>query len=121
MAGIEVKSFDTPDELRPFEGKGHLALVTLAGRGIGKAVFEPGWRWSTHVRPIAGTPSCEFPHLLYVVSGRMRVLMDDGTVREIGTGDMAAIAPGHDAEVIGDEACVTLDFGDWDAAFAKRD
>ena len=120
MAGIEVKRFDAPDEVRRFEGKGQLAIVTLAGREIGESVFEPGWRWSTNVKPIAGTHSCEFRHLLYVKSGRMRVLMDDGTETELGPGDVASIAPGHDAEVIGEEPCVTIDVGEDDADYAKR-
>jgi mannose-6-phosphate isomerase-like protein (cupin superfamily) len=120
MAGIEVRRFDTADEVRPFEGKGHVALMTVAGKEIGKGVFEPGWRWSTNVKPIAGTHSCEFPHFMYVLSGRMRVLMDDGTQAELGPGDVASIPPGHDAEVIGDEPCVTIDLAEEDADYAKR-
>jgi quercetin dioxygenase-like cupin family protein len=120
VGGIEIKSFDNPDETRPFESSGRVELVTLGDREIGKAIFEPGWRWSEHVKPIAGTESCEFAHLGYVLSGRMRVYMDDGSVAEIGAGDVFAIAPGHDAEVIGDEACVTIDMGEEDANYAKR-
>jgi mannose-6-phosphate isomerase-like protein (cupin superfamily) len=119
MTGIEIRNFDAPDELVPFEGKGQVALVTVAGKERGKAVFEPGWRWSTNVKPIAGTTSCEVPHFVYVVSGRMRVLMDDGTESELGPGDVASIAPGHDAEVIGDESCVTVDLGEEDGDYAK--
>jgi quercetin dioxygenase-like cupin family protein len=118
---VEVKNFDHPDEARPFAANGELLLVTVAGREIGKGVFEPGWRWSSHVKPIAGTESCEFPHFLYVVSGRMRVLMDDGREVELRPGDVAAIPPGHDAEVLGDEPCVTVDIGEEDADYAKRD
>ena len=84
-------------------------------------MFEPGWRWSTDVKPIAGTQSCELPHFLYVVSGRMRVLMDDGREVELRPGDVASIPPGHDAEVLGDEPCVTVDLGEEeDADYAKR-
>lgn len=119
MAGIEIKSFDSPDETRPFEGNGKLDLVTLAGRDIGRGTFEPGWRWSNNVKPIAGTESCEVAHLGYILSGRMRVIMDDGSEGEIGPGDVVSIAPGHDAEVIGDEPCVMLDVGDEDADYAK--
>jgi len=75
--------------------------------------------WSQDVRPIAGTDSCQVSHLGYCVSGRMRVTMDDGTVHEIGPGDVAAIPPGHDAETLGDEACVLLDFGEIEE-YAKR-
>lgn len=120
MAGIEIKSFDSPDETREFEANGRVELVSVDGHEIGKAIFEPGWRWSEHVKPIAETESCEFGHLGYVLSGRMRVTMDDGTEGEIGPGDVFAIAPGHDAEVVGDEPCVTIDVGEEDADYAKR-
>jgi quercetin dioxygenase-like cupin family protein len=120
MAGIETKRFDAPDETRPFESNGRVELVTLGGHEIGKATFEPGWRWSEHVKPIAQTKSCEFAHLGYVLSGRMRVYMDDGTAGEIGPGDVFSIAPGHDAEVVGVEPCVMIDVGDEDADYAKR-
>jgi quercetin dioxygenase-like cupin family protein len=120
VAGIEVRNFDNPDETRPFEAKGRLEIVTLGGREIGKAIFEPGWRWSDHVKPIAETDSCEFEHLGYMLSGRMRVRMDDGSEGEIGPGDVFAIAPGHDAEVVGEEPCVMLDIGEEDADYAKR-
>jgi hypothetical protein len=119
MASIEVKRFDAPDETRPFEGHGHAEVVQLAGRTIARGVFEPGWRWSENVRPIAGTDSCETSHLGYCVSGSMRVRMDDGAEQVMGPGDVIAIPPGHDAEVVGDEPCVFLDFGEV-AQYAKR-
>ncbi len=117
---IEVKNFDSPDEARPFEDNGEVRLVTVAGKEIGKGVFEPGWRWSTHVKPIDGTESCEFPHFVYVIAGRMRVRMDDGNEVELRPGDVASIPPGHDAEVLGDEPCITVDLGKDDADYAKR-
>lgn len=120
MGGIEIKNFDSPDETRPFEGQGQLEIISLGGREVGRGIFEPGWRWSENVKPIAQTESCEFPHFGYILSGRMRVRMDDGTEGEIGTGDVFTIAPGHDAEVVGDEPCVTLDVGEDDADYAKR-
>ena len=120
MAAIEVRNFDSPDEARVFEGKGQVVLVNVAGKEVGKAVFEPGWRWSTNVKPLAGTESCQFPHFLYVVSGRMRVVMDEGGEVELRPGDVAAIPPGHDAEVVGDEPCVTVDIGEEDADYARR-
>jgi hypothetical protein len=112
MKGIEVKSFDKPDETRAFEGHGHAEMVTLGGRLVGRGTFEPGWRWSNDVKPIAGTESCEVSHLGYCLQGRMRIHMNDGSEQEITTGDAIAIPPGHDAEVVGDEACVFLDFGE---------
>jgi quercetin dioxygenase-like cupin family protein len=119
MAALEVKSFDSPDETRPFEGKGKADVLQIGGQTVGRAVFEPGWRWSENVKPIAGTESCQVSHLGYVISGRMRVFMDDGTEGEVGPGDVMAIPPGHDAEVVGDEPCVSLDFGEF-GDYAKR-
>lgn len=120
MTSIEIKRFDAPDETRPFEGKGRVEMVTVAGREAGRATFEPGWRWSENLKPIAQTDSCEFPHLGYVLSGRMRILMDDGSEGEIAPGDVFFIPPGHDAEVVGDEPCVMVDFAEEDADYAKR-
>ena len=79
MASVEVKNIDSPDETRPFEGKGEARVLKVAGRDIGYAVFEPGWKWSTNVKPIAETDSCEVSHLGYCISGRMKVYMDDGS------------------------------------------
>ena len=119
MASIEIKSFDSPDETRPFEGKGQAEVVNVAGQAVGHATFESGWRWSDNVKPIAGTDSCEVSHLAYVLSGKMRVFMDDGAEREVKAGDVIAIPPGHDAEVVGDEACEMIDFGEF-GDYAKR-
>jgi hypothetical protein len=113
MADMEIKSFDSPDEVRPFEGKGEAQVLNIGGQVVGKATFEPGWRWSENVKPIAGTDSCQVSHLGYVLSGRMRVFMDDGSEGEVGPGEVMAIPPGHDAEVVGDEPCVALDFGEF--------
>jgi ethanolamine utilization protein EutQ (cupin superfamily) len=119
MASIEVKNFDSPDETRQFEGKGQADVVNVGGQVVGKATFEPGWKWSNNVKPIAQTDSCQVSHLGYILSGRMQVRMDDGSETEVGPGDVMAIPPGHDAEVVGDEACVTLDFGEF-GEYAKR-
>ena len=113
MADLEVKNFDSPDETRPFEGKGQAEVLQIGGHTVGRATFEPGWRWSDNVKPIAGTDSCEVSHLGFVVSGRMKIIMDDGSEGEVGPGDVFAIPPGHDAEIVGDEACVCLDFGEF--------
>jgi quercetin dioxygenase-like cupin family protein len=104
-------SLDSPEETRPFaEGKGKVELVNLAAGAVGRATFQPGWRWSEHVKPIAGTESCQAAHLGYYVSGRMKVVMDDGSEQEFGPGDFAIIPPGHDAWIIGDEPCVVIDW-----------
>lgn len=110
MAVLEVKNLDSPEETRPFVGKGKLDVVTVGGVTVGRGVFEPGWKWSEHVRPLAGTDSCQAAHLGYVLSGRMKVVMDDGTEGEASPGDAVAIPPGHDAWTVGDEPCVVLDF-----------
>lgn len=96
MAGLVRRSFDSADETRPFEGgKGRMDLLQTADGPVGRAVFEPGWKWSEHVKPLAGTDSCEAAHTGYVVSGRIQVVMDDGESGEYGTGDFLQIAPGH--------------------------
>jgi hypothetical protein len=118
-AAIAVKRFDQPDEVRRFAGHGHADVVEIGGRHVVRSTFEPGWRWSQDVKPIAKTESCQVSHLGYMMSGRMRILMDDGTRHDAGPGDVVTIAPGHDAEIIGDETCVFLDFGDV-AGYAKR-
>jgi uncharacterized cupin superfamily protein len=115
----EVKNFDSPDETRGFEGKGETKVVTLAGHTVGYGTFEPGWKWSENVKPIAGTDSCQVAHFGYVLSGSMQVHMDDGQEIEINPGDVVAIPPGHDAEVTGPKACVMVDFGEI-GDYAKR-
>ncbi|TQK44095.1 hypothetical protein FBY35_5576 [Streptomyces sp. SLBN-118] len=112
MAGIVRKTFDSPEETRPFaEGTGKLDLVTgEGGPPVGRAVYEPGWKWSKHIKPIVGTDSCQSHHVGYVVSGRMKVVMNDGESEEIRSGDFVDIQPGHDAWVVGDESVVVLDW-----------
>ena len=119
MDAVELGNFDSPDEVRAFEGKGKADVVNVGGKVIGRGTFEPGWKWSENVKPIAGTDSCQTSHLGYCVSGRMRVYMDDGTEGEVGPGQVVAIPPGHDAEVVGDEACLFVDFGEF-GDYAKR-
>ena len=118
MAGLERKRFENPDEARPFQGKGQVEIVNIGDGVIGRATFEPGWRWSEHVRPIAGTDSCQMAHVGYVVSGRQVIKMDDGTELEIGAGDVVSIPAGHDGWTVGDEPCVVLDFAGM-ATYAK--
>ena len=120
MASIEIKDFGSPDETRPFQGNGQAEVVHLAGHDVLKGTFEPGWKWSENVKPIAGTDSCQAAHFGYVLAGRMRVMMDDGSESELGPGQVVAIPPGHDAEVVGDEACVMVDFGEI-GDYAKSD
>lgn len=112
MAGLEIKKpTASPDEVRPFVDKGRAHIVNLEGGVVGHGVYEPGWRWSEHVKPIAGTDTCQATHLGYCISGRLHVRMDDGAEGEAGPGDVVRIAPGHDAWVVGDEPFVFVDFG----------
>jgi uncharacterized cupin superfamily protein len=110
MSQLVIKKFAQPDERRPFVAHGHVDLVHLDGSSIGMAVCEPGWQWSKDVQPLAGTKSCQAAHSSYIVSGSMEVIMDDGTRALLTAGDVAYIPPGHDAWVVGDEACLLVDF-----------
>ncbi|MFL5895249.1 MAG: cupin domain-containing protein [Thermoleophilaceae bacterium] len=112
MSTIESKSFDSPDETRKFAGHGEAHVVELDGRTVIKSKFEPGWRWSNDIKPIAGTDSCQTRHFGYMISGEMKVVMDDGTERTLRPGELCVIEPGHDAEVVGPSACEFVDFGD---------
>lgn len=109
MDKIESKNFKNPDEVRAFT-KGKVDLVNLGDATIGRATFEPGWRWSTCVKPIANTKSCEAAHFGYHLSGTLRVRMDDGTEVEFKAGDVALVPSGHDAWVVGNEPVVIVDF-----------
>ena len=109
MQQTEHRSFGAPDETREFP-HGRAEIVKVGGGEVGRLVFEPGWRWSHDVRPIAGTDSCEAPHFQYHVSGRLAIMMDDGTHIEAGPGDITSLPSGHDAWVVGDEAVVTVDW-----------
>ncbi|MDH4177831.1 MAG: cupin domain-containing protein [Thermoleophilia bacterium] len=111
MAGLEIKSTGAPDEVRNFVANGHADVVNIGGASVIYGTFEPGWKWSEHLKPIAGTDTCQAPHLLYCISGRMKIVMNDGTEGVMGPGDLCTIAPGHDAWTVGDEPCVAVDFG----------
>ena len=109
MTNIQKKNMDTPDEVRSF-AKGKMQIANLGETTIGRFVLEPGWKWSESVKPIAKTDSCQQMHTGYMISGRMRVRMDNGTETEAGPGDAVVIPPGHDAWVVGNERCVGIDF-----------
>ena len=104
------KNLYSPDETRSFD-KGKIDVVTFDNVTVGRAVFESGCKWSECVMPVAGTDSCQVPHVGYGVSGRINVVIDDGQEQEYGPGDAVVIPPGHDGWTLGDEACVMLDFG----------
>lgn len=109
LAMTEVKNFGTPDEVREFP-KGRVELIKIGGATIGRAIFEPGWRWSSSVQPLAQTKSCEAPHFQYHVSGVLRVRMDDGQEFDCKPGDVSLLPSGHDAWTVGDKPAVVVDF-----------
>jgi hypothetical protein len=105
----EAKSFFAPDEVRTFP-KGRVELIKVGGVTIGRAILEPGWKWSTSVQPIAKTKSCEAAHFQYHVYGTLMVVMDDGTRMELKAGSVSSLPIGHDAWVVGDEPVILVDF-----------
>ncbi len=102
------KNIAAPDEVRTFP-KGKLELAKVGGVVFGKGTLLPGWKWSESLKPIVGTESCMAPHTQYHVSGRLHVVMDDGSEDEFGPGDFSSIPPGHDAWVVGDQPVVVID------------
>jgi len=109
MARLQHKHIDHPDEIRPYDG-GRTEIFEMADFVIGRMIMEPGWRWEKNVRPIAGTEVCTYHHLGYVESGRLHVVMLDGTEAELGPKEMYEIPPDHLAWVVGDEPWVGIDF-----------
>src|SRR5438477_9191814 len=105
----EHKSFGSPEETRQFP-HGRAEILNVGGAEVGRLVFEPGWRWSRDVKPIAGTGSCEAPHFQYHVSGQLAIRMDDGAEFIAGPGDVTTLPSGHDAWVVGEEPVVTVDW-----------
>jgi quercetin dioxygenase-like cupin family protein len=105
---VSLKAFDSPDETRLFE-KGRFDIVRIGDATVGRATYQPGWRWSAHVGPAIGASRCEVAHLGYVVSGRGTAALDDGRVFELTAGTLFHIpAIPHDSWVIGDEPYVSL-------------
>lgn len=120
MLEVILKSFDAPDEVRTFE-KGRFELLRIGGMTIGRATYEPGWKWSHHVGKSLGKKSCDVEHVGLVVSGRATAAMDDGRIVEMKAGDVFYIAPGHDSWVVGEEPYVSLHLlGASDYAVRKR-
>jgi quercetin dioxygenase-like cupin family protein len=104
---LSLVNLDAPDETRTFE-KGTFEVYRVGPLTLGRATYEPGWRWSKHVGAPAGQASCRVEHVGLVVSGRAAVAMDDGTERVMGPGDFFYVPPGHDSWVVGDEPYVSL-------------
>jgi quercetin dioxygenase-like cupin family protein len=113
----ELKAFGKPDQLVDME-HGKIEVVNIAGGAIGRATFEPGWKWSEHEKPVVGGGDrCEVPHFVYLVSGRLHITMADGTEFDLCAGDVATLPAGHDGWVVGDENAVMLDFSGVAKAF----
>jgi quercetin dioxygenase-like cupin family protein len=117
MSAAEQRNFGDADETRTFE-RGRLDLLKIGNSEIGRLTLEPGWRWSDHVKPLAGTEWCEAPHFQYHVAGTLRVRMADGSEFDAGPGDVTALPSGHDAWVVGDEPVVIVDW--WGASTYAR-
>jgi mannose-6-phosphate isomerase-like protein (cupin superfamily) len=117
MSEMQKRNMSKPDDTRSFE-HGEVNVVEMEGVTFGHATLQPGWKWSTCVKPIAKTESCQAPHLQYHIAGRLRIRMDDGSEEEFGPGDLSHIPPGHDAWVVGNEPVVVLDISGM-AKFAK--
>ena len=109
MYEVILKRFDHPDEVRVFE-KGKFELVKVGDMTIGRATYDPGWKWSEHVGKTAGATSCSVEHVGMVISGCATAAMNDGRIIEMKAGDLFYIAPGHDSWVVGDEPYVSLHF-----------
>jgi mannose-6-phosphate isomerase-like protein (cupin superfamily) len=109
MAGVERADFDSPDETRTPD-KTRVEVVHMGDTSAARFTMEPGWSWSSCVKPVAGTEMCQHKHIGVVQSGRMRVMHEDGSVVELGPGDAYVIEPGHDAEIVGDSSFVGFEF-----------
>lgn len=109
MASLQKKNLSSPDETRTFD-KGKTEVVTIGDLTFGRSTFQPGWKWSTSIKPIAKTNSCQMHHVGYIVSGKLDTMMDDGKKISLGPGDAFDIPPGHDGWVVGNEPVIFLDF-----------
>lgn len=109
MSTIELKNLAKADEVRNLP-KTKIEVVNFGDTSVMRATFQPGWKWSECIMPTVHTQSCQVPHINYVISGRMIIAMDNGIQKEMNSGDVAVIPPGHDAWVLGDEPCIVIDF-----------
>jgi len=120
MANLIGKSFDAPDETRT-PPKTTIQIVDLDGVKAARITFEPGWKWSECIKQVAGTDSCQARHVGSIISGQLHVVHDDGTEADATAGAAYVIEPGHDAWVVGEEACVALEFDSTSAANYAKD
>jgi len=109
MPGLTKKNLNFPDETNAFEN-GMEQVSTIEGVTLVRFTLKPGWQWATSIKPTAKTKSCELKHTVYIISGEMRVRMDDGSINSLTPGDFAIIAPGHDARAMGEKPCIGIEF-----------
>ena len=108
MATLEKKSLNQPEKIQNI-GRVKVESITMGPLNIARDTAAPGWQWSKDVKPVAKTESCQVNHLIYVISGRLHVRMNDGQEKEFNPGDMGAIPPGHDGWIVGDQPVVWLE------------
>lgn len=121
MTNVMISNLERDGETRSFAEHGHAELASAGALTLMRGVFEPGWRWSTDIAPIAGTTSCQTRHLGYVQAGAMRIRTDEGAEYDIVAGDLFDLPAGHDAWVVGDEPCVMLDYSAEAIRYARTD
>ena len=111
MANQQVGSLNAPNQVLNME-HGRIDIVHIADAGVGRATFEPGWKWSEHEKPVVGGGAfCEAPHFVYIAAGKLHLMMSDGTEFDLQEGDVATIPAGHDGWVVGDKPVTMIDFG----------
>jgi quercetin dioxygenase-like cupin family protein len=110
MGTLEINDFSTPDDVRKPDPTATIEVVKLAGGEVGRYTFQPGWRWSKHIKPVVGGESCQTEHVGYLISGTLAVQTEDGTSGEIRPGSVYRIPPGHDGWVVGNEPVRVVEF-----------
>lgn len=112
MGDPQKKSLGTPDQVLSME-KGRIDIVAIGDAGVGRATFQPGWKWSVHEKPVVEAEGdyCEVPHFVYLAEGQLKIVFQDGKELDLKAGDVAMLPAGHDGWVVGDEAAVMVDFG----------
>jgi len=119
MATPEINDFSAPDETRRPDPHVTAEIVKFAGGEVGRYTFQPGWRWSEHIRPVVGGDSCQVDHVGFLLSGRLAYSTDEGASGEVTSGSVYHIPPGHDGWVVGDDPVVVIEF-QGAATYSKR-
>jgi quercetin dioxygenase-like cupin family protein len=112
VTGPQQKSLNTPDQVLDMEN-GKIDIVAIAEAGVGRATFQPGWKWSVHEKPVVGATGdyCEVPHFVYLAQGQLKIQFSDGKEMDLKAGDIATLPAGHDGWVVGNEPAIMVDFG----------